>query len=179
MTLKRLGKHYRLKFLRIKGDPQSIAWGSFIGTLLGVLSIMRFHTIGIIALCCATSTTVIAGIVTTWIFCNPFTYIPICYLCTVIGILLTPYSITWSKISAVPGAVSSGEGFAASVEMLSHPGGELVRIMLTGGIILALPTAIIWYFFTLKLFIKIRKKRREKHILRTEKEEIRLPLVVS
>ena len=35
MNLSRLQKFYYLKFLRIKGDPKSIAWGSFIGAFIG------------------------------------------------------------------------------------------------------------------------------------------------
>ncbi len=55
--------------------------------------------------------------------------------------------------------------------MLSHLGTEIFIVMLTGGIIIALPTAIVCYVFTLKLFVKIRQKRRERHILRTKKKD--------
>ncbi|MEA3467195.1 MAG: DUF2062 domain-containing protein [Thermodesulfobacteriota bacterium] len=171
MTLKRLGTYYRLRFLRIKGDPKSIAWGSFIGALIGTMPVMPFHTIGIIAVCCSTRTSTISGLLTSLIISNPLTYIPIYYLCMVIGNYLTPYTITWSKISAVLGAIISGNGFRESVEMLSHLGTEIFIVMLTGGIIIALPTAVICYVFTLKLFVKIRQKRRERHILRTKKKD--------
>ncbi len=171
MTLKRLGKYYHLRFLRIKGEPKSIAWGSFIGALIGTMPVMPFHTIGIIAVCCATRTSAISGLLTSLVISNPLTYIPIYYLCMVIGNFLTPYNITWSRISTVLKAIISGDGFKTSVDMLSHLGIEVFTVMLTGGIVIALPTAIICYVFTLKLFVKIRQKRSDRHILRAKKEK--------
>ncbi len=171
MNLTRLEKYYRLRFLRIKGDPRSIAWGSFIGALIGSMPVMPLHTIGIIAVCCLTRTSAISGLITSLVISNPFTYIPIYYLCMVIGNFLTPYNITWSKISAVLSTLISGNGIQESVVMISHLGVEVFIVMLTGGIVIALPTAIIWYFFTLKLFIKIRQKRRDRQILRMKKKK--------
>lgn len=170
MNLTRLKKYYYLKFIRIKGDPESIAWGSFIGALIGTMPVMPFHTIGIIAICFLTRTSAMAGLFASLVISNPLTYIPIYYFCMVIGNFLTPYDITWAKISGTLYPIISGLGFKESLTMLSNLGSEVIIVMLTGGIILALPTAIIWYFFTLRLFIKIRNKRREKHILRQKKK---------
>ncbi len=170
MNLTRLKKYYYLRFLRIKGDPEDIAWGSFIGALIGSMPVMPFHTIGIIAVCCLTRTSAMAGLLTSLVISNPLTYIPLYYFCMVIGNFLTPYQITWTNTSSILEAIISGQGFKESVYMLSHLGSEIIIVMLTGGIVIALPTAIIWYLFTLNLFIKIRKKRREKHILRQNKK---------
>jgi uncharacterized protein (DUF2062 family) len=171
MNLKRLKKYYQLRFIRIKGDPKSIAWGSFIGALIGTMPVMPLHTIGIITVCCATRTSAISGLITSLVISNPLTYIPIYYLCMVVGNWLTPYSITWSKISSVLSMLISGNGLRESVQMLSHLGVEVFIVMLTGGIILALPTAVLCYFITLKLFVKIRQKRMEKHILRANNKK--------
>ncbi len=170
MNLTRIKKYYYLRFLRIKGDPKSIAWGSFIGALIGSMPVMPFHTIGIIAVCCLTRTSSMAGLLTSLAISNPLTYIPLYYLCMVIGNFLTPYHITWDKTSSILEAIISGQGFKESVEMLSNLGIEVIIVMLTGGIVIALPTAIICYCFTLKMFIKIREKRRDKHILRQKKK---------
>ncbi|MBU1234460.1 MAG: DUF2062 domain-containing protein [Proteobacteria bacterium] len=170
MNLTRLKKYYYLRFVRIKGDPEAIAWGSFIGALIGTMPVMPFHTIGIIAVCFLTRTSAMAGLFASLVISNPLSYIPIYYFCMVIGNFLTPYDITWAKISSVLYPIISGQGFKESVTMLANLGSEVIIVMLTGGIVIALPTAIIWYFFTLRLFIKIRKKRREKHILRQKKK---------
>lgn len=166
MNLTRLKKYYYLKFIRIKGDPESIAWGSFIGALIGTMPVMPFHTVGIIAVCFLTRTSAMAGLFASLVISNPLTYIPIYYFCMVIGNFLTPFNITWAKTSGILYPIIAGQGFKESAAMLSNLGSEVIIVMLTGGIVIALPTAILWYFFTLRLFIKIRNKRREKHILR-------------
>ena len=83
MNLTRLRKYYYLRFLRIKGDPHSIAWGAFIGALIGTMPVMPFHTIGIIAVCCLTRTSAMAGLFASLVISNPLTYIPLYYVCMV------------------------------------------------------------------------------------------------
>jgi hypothetical protein len=166
MNLSRLQKFYYLKFLRIKGDPHSIAWGSFIGAFIGTMPIMPFHTIGIISFCVLSRNSTMAGLLASLAISNPFTYIPIYYLCLKIGNLLTPYEASWSTISAILQAILSGQDFKETSQIVTNLGSEIIIVMLTGGFVLALPTAILWYYFTLRLFIKIREKRRQRHILR-------------
>ncbi len=168
MNLSRLQKFYYLKFLRIKGDPKSIAWGSFIGALIGTMPVMPFHTVTIIAVCVLTRTSTMAGLFASLAISNPFTYIPIYFMCMKIGNFLTPYEMNWSNISDILNGIISGSEFKESVQIVSHLGSEIIVVMLTGGIVLALPTAIICYFFTLNLFEKIREKRRQRHILRNK-----------
>lgn len=170
MNLTRLRKFYYLKFLRIKGDPQSIAWGSFIGALIGTMPVMPFHTIGIIAICFITRTSAMAGLFASLVISNPFTYIPIYYFSLVIGNFLTPYTVNWAKIHDILEVIITGH-FKESVQTLANQGPEIIIVMLTGGMVLALPTAILWYVFTLRLFIKIREKRRQRHILRDKKRK--------
>ncbi len=170
MNLSRLQKFYYLKFLRIKGDPKAIAWGSFIGAFIGTLPVMPFHTIGIIAICMLTRNSSMAGLLTSLAISNPFTYIPIYYACLKIGNLLTPYEMGWSKIHGILDIIISGHGFKESIHILGNLGSEIFIVMLTGGFVLALPMAICCYFFTLKLFIKIRQKRRQRHVLRDKRK---------
>lgn len=166
MNLSRLQKFYYLKFLRIKGDPSSIAWGSFIGAFIGTMPIMPFHTIGIIALCVLSRKSTMAGLLTSLAISNPFTYIPIYYACLKIGNFLTPYQMKWSNISDILEVILSGNDFKEAVQTVTHLGSEMIFVMLTGGFVLALPTALACYCFTLRLFIKIREKRQQRHILR-------------
>ncbi|RUM37082.1 MAG: DUF2062 domain-containing protein, partial [Desulfobulbus sp.] len=49
---------------------------------------------------------------------------------------------------------------------LSHLSVDAMLVMMTGGIILAIPTAIITYYASYRLFDKIQKKRQEKHLLK-------------
>jgi uncharacterized protein (DUF2062 family) len=173
MNFTRLKQYYYLKFIRIKGHPRDIAWGACIGALIGTMPVMPFHTIGIIAICFLTRTSSMAGLFSSLVISNPFTYIPIYYLSMVIGNFITPYSVNWDSINAILSVLLSGHGFKDSVILISSQGFELTAVMLSGGIVLALPTALLWYVFTLRLFIKIREKRRQKHILRDKKTKKR------
>jgi len=89
----------------------------------------------------------------------------------VIGNFITPYDITWETIHNILEVIISGHGFKESVQILANQGTELIVVMLSGGLVLALPTAACWYFFTLRLFLKIREKRRQRHILRDKKKK--------
>ena len=55
--------------------------------------------------------------------------------------------------------------------MLANQGTELIVVMISGGLVLALPTATIWYIFTLRLFLKVREKRMQRHVLRAKKKK--------
>jgi uncharacterized protein (DUF2062 family) len=171
MNFTRLKKFYYLKFIRIKGAPKDIAWGSFIGALIGTMPVMPFHTVGIIAVCFLTRTSAMAGLFASLVISNPFTYIPIYWFSLVIGNFLTPYTVTWAEIHSILNIIISGYGFKESFQTIANQGPELIIVMLTGGIVLALPTALLWYFFTLRIFLKIRAKRRQRHILRESKKK--------
>ncbi len=168
MNLSRLQKFYYLKFIRIKGDPRSIAWGACIGAFIGTLPIIPFHTVAIIAVCMLSRNSSVAGLITSLAISNPFTYIPVYYICLKIGNLITPYHISWEKIDTVLKLLISGIDFGESIKVLSHLGSEMIIVMLAGGTVLAIPISVVCYFFTLNFFIKIREKRRKKHILRNK-----------
>ena len=171
MNLSRLKKYYYLRFLRIKGDPLSIAWGCFIGALIGTLPVMPFHTVSIIAICFLTRTSIMAGLFASLVISNPLTYIPIYYLSMVIGNIITPYTVNWDNIHSILNIILSGHGFKESVAMLSHQGTEIIVVMLVGGAVLAIPTAIFWYYFSLRITLKFREKRRQRHILKEAKKK--------
>jgi hypothetical protein len=56
-------------------------------------------------------------------------------------------------------------GLGPSFLALAHLGLETIVVMIVGGCILALPFAIVSYYLSLSFFIKIRKSRREIHML--------------
>ena len=165
MNLKRISRYYYLKFLRLKGDPQSLAWGTATGTFLGITPITPFHTISVLVFTFVTRTSTIAGLLATLIVCNPVTYVPQYYFSTVIGNYVTPYELNWDRIKHVLDLLLAKPGFTECVQALSNLGYEAVIVLLVGGSILALPFAIISYCLSLRFFIRIQKKRREKHLL--------------
>lgn len=165
MNTKRTCRYYYLKFVRLKGDPQSLAWGTAIGTFLGITPIIPIHTVSVLLVTFFTRTSTIAGLLATLIVCNPVTYVPQYYFSTVIGNAVTPYNFTWERIKAVLDVLLSKPGIMESLQALVGLGYEAVIVLLAGGSILALPFAIASYFLSLWLFIRIRKKRSRIHVL--------------
>jgi uncharacterized protein len=165
MQLDRLSKYYYLRFIRLKGDPKSLAAGAAIGVFVGLTPTIPLHTIILIALTIATRTSLIAAVTTSWLVCNPLTYIPIYYFSLVIGNAITPYELNWEKIRGLLDLLMHHSGLGPSFQALANLGLEAIVVMIVGGCILALPFTIVSYYLSLSFFIKIRKRRREKHML--------------
>ncbi len=165
MNPKRTFRYYYLKFIRLKGDPQSLAWGTAIGTFFGITPIIPFHTVINLIVTFLTRTSTIAALLASLIVCNPLTYVPQYYFSTVIGNALTPYNFTWERMKTVVDILLAKPGIMESLHALAGLGYEAIIVLLVGGSILALPFTIASYFLSLRLFIKIRDKRRKKQVL--------------
>jgi len=165
MDIKRTFKYYWLKFIRLRGNPQSLAWGAAIGVFIGLSPTLPLHTIAILLSTFITRTSTIAAISASVLVCNPLTYVPIYYFSLVIGNAVTPYELSWQKIKSILDILLSGQSFSNSIEAITSIGYEAAIVMVVGGIILALPFTVASYFFSLKIFIKIREKRSKKHLL--------------
>ncbi len=162
MKLNRLFKYHYLKFIRLKGDPQSLAMGTAIGVLIGISPTIPLHTVIIIGITVVTRTSTIAAIISSWIVCNPLTYIPIYYLSMVLGNSVTPYELSWQRIKGLLDTLSSHQGFSHSINEALSLGYEAIMVMIIGGLVLAIPFTIASYYASLHLFRKIRQKRKEK-----------------
>lgn len=164
MKINRLSRYYYLKFIRLKGDPKSLAAGTAIGVFVGLTPTIPLQSAVILALTIATRTSLIAAMTAGWIVCTPLTYVPIYYLSLVIGNSVTPYELNWDRIKEVLNLLLSHPGFQTSIKALADLGIEAITVMVVGGCILALPFTIASYYLTLSLFVKVRKKRQEKRI---------------
>ena len=165
MNPKRSAKYYYLKFMRQKGDPQSLALGTAIGVFIGITPTMPLHTILIILITLATRTSIITAMLGSFLVCNPITYVPQYYLSTIIGNALTPYDLTWTRIKEVLDILLQHPGLQQSMEVLAGLGYEAVIVLVVGGTVLALPFTIASYLLSLRLFVKIRQKREQRHLL--------------
>ncbi len=165
MRFDRLRKYYYLRFLRLKGDPYALAFGTAIGVFVGITPTIPLHTAIILVLTFATRTSTIAGILSSWVICNPLTYIPIYYFSTMVGNALTPYELNWQMIQVAVNALSSSQSIARSFEVLAGLGFEALAVLIVGGCVLALPFALVSYYISLYTFLNIRAKRQQKHIL--------------
>ncbi|MFH2123773.1 MAG: DUF2062 domain-containing protein [Pseudomonadota bacterium] len=165
MDLKRIARFYYLKFMRLKGDPQSLAVGTAIGVFIGVTPTMPLHTILILLITVVTRTSTIAALLGSFLVCNPITYVPQYYLSTVIGNALTPYQLSWARIQEVLDVLLHHSGLQKSLEALFGLGYEAAIVLVVGGIVLALPFTVASYFLSLRFFVKIKKTRERKHLL--------------
>ena len=92
---------------------------------------------------------------------NPLTLFPQYYLCWLVGSLFFPGLLSWDKMQNVLQILSQGhgyDGFKQSMIALSVLGFDATIVMLTGGIILGIPIALLGYYYSLKFFIKLRRR---------------------
>lgn len=162
MKIIRLSKYFYLKFIRLKGEPKALAMGTAIGVLIGLTPTIPFHTVMILGLTMATRTSAIAGIIASWVVCNPLTYFPIYYLSMVAGNWITPYELNWRRIQHLLDSLTSHAGFIHSLLEITGLGFETIVVMLLGGFVLALPFAVLSYYFALHLFTQIRLKKSKR-----------------
>jgi len=165
MNPKRLSRFYFLKLKRLKGSPQSLARSIAIGTFLGITPTIPLHTISVIIVTLLTKTSTIAALLATLIVCNPLTYVAQYYFSIVIGNAVTPYYLNWERMKTVLDILLAKPGLTESLHALGSLGFEAAIILVIGGSILAFPFSVASYFLSLRFFIRIRDKKRQKHIL--------------
>jgi len=165
MKITRTGKYYYLRLLRLKGTPHSLALGAAIGVFVGITPTIPLHTVIIIVLTLLTRSSLLAGIIVSWLVCNPLTYIPQYYLSLVIGNLVTPYNLDWQRIKTVLDTLLSNASIGERISTLGTFGYEAVIVLVIGGCLLALPFGVASYYLVYYLIVSFRKKKREKRIL--------------
>ena len=165
MNLWRINKYYFLRLKRLRGSPRALAGGTAIGVFIGLTPTMPLHTILIILLALLTRTSAVAGIIFSWLVCNPLTYLPIYYLSAVIGNHITPYELNLEKVQALLDHVLAAGSFRKSLTIVMELGYEALTVMIAGGFCLALPLAAVSYYLALPFFTGIQKKRLKKRIL--------------
>ncbi|MEJ2058677.1 MAG: DUF2062 domain-containing protein [Desulfofustis sp.] len=165
MNVQRTSKYFFLKLLRLKGSPHSIALGAGIGVFIGLTPTIPLHTVIILFLTLLTRTSFFAGLITSILVSNPLTYVPHYYLALLIGNLVTPFHLNWDRVKQVLDLVLADASFEARLKPLLSIGYEAVVVMLTGGITLSLPAAVITYYLCRSLVTTYRRRRRQKQIL--------------
>ncbi len=159
-------RYYYLRFLRLKGDPDSIARGVALGVFIGLTPTLPLHTILILIGSPLVRGNLIAALLAATAVSNPLTFFFQYYAAWKLGNLLLPCDISWQTIGDVLTLITSGDAsFRASLNAVTHLGGKTLVTLLAGGLLLALPAAIAGYYLSFRLVIKVRKKRSQKHIL--------------
>jgi len=162
--LRRTIRFYTLKFIRLRGNPRSLAMGTATGILIGISPTIPLHTGAIVAVTLLMRVSTVAAIISAAVVCNPFTMIPQYYLCWFVGNFILPDRLTWDRIKDLLNVITH-QSFMDSMHTLSSLSFDAILVMLTGGLVIGIPAAIASYYFSLRFFIKIQEKKRQKHLL--------------
>lgn len=155
-------RYYYLKFLRLQGDPTSVARGVAIGIFIGITPTVPLHTVLILALCLLLRASKVAGILASVLVSNPLTFFVQYYLSWRVGTALFPGLLSWQRLQGVMATLSSAsgfEGFKTSLSAIGSLGFDAITVMVVGGSLLALPFTGLGYYYSLKFFRKLREKR--------------------
>ena len=161
----RAAKYYYLKFLRLQGDPHSLALGVAIGLFVGITPTIPLHTALIIILAWPLRGNILAALIAATAISNPITWLPQYYFSWRLGNWLLPGRLSWDRTQALLGLFTSDTEFSQCLTPLRQLGLEAVMVILLGGVLLAIPFTCAGYILSFKFFSALRKKKLEKHIL--------------
>ena len=158
------------KFKQLQGSSASLAKGTAVGVFIGIAPLMPFKSMLIVLMTVATGSSTVAALFVCTIICNPLTYVPLYYLAWLVGSLLLPGRADWETLQAAVDRVREA-GMVEAVSLLGQLGLDAGIVLLTGGVVLALPLTFLSYPAALRLFVRIERQRQEKHLLNKKDEE--------
>ena len=97
----RTAKYYYLKFLRLQGDPHSLAMGVAIGLFVGITPTIPLHSALIIILAWPLRGNILAAFIAATAISNPLTWLPQYYFSWIIGNWLLPGHLSWNRIQSL------------------------------------------------------------------------------
>jgi uncharacterized protein len=149
MDLRRLLRYHWLKFLRLQDDPRKIAGGMALGVFIAFTPTIPFHMVGAITLAALLRVSPVTAFLGIQI-CNPLT-IPAIYLA---AYKVGQFLLYRGKPLVFPETFS----FQAWIAVLWQ-GGVALQV---GGVILAVPPAIVAYFLTLWIVQRYHRRKMAK-----------------
>ena len=157
-TIRDKVSHLFRQIKELQGEPAVLARGMALGVFIGFAPLSPLKTILILSIGFLIRANVLAGILTSTVICNPFTYIPLYYGAWLIGNFILPGKASWTQIE---GAILQMQqsGLGESLVTVGKVGVDTILVILTGGCLIALPVAIISYPFALKMFTRMAQRR--------------------
>jgi uncharacterized protein (DUF2062 family) len=169
-NLQRTIRYYYIRFKRLQGDPRSLAIGSAIGVLIGVSPTLPLHTIMIVSLTLLLRVSTLSALISATIVSNPLTFAPQYFLCWKVGDLLLPGKLTWERMQETL-KILTHTGIKEGIETIGKLGLDATLVMLSGGLLIGIPLALITYFLSLRFFMKIQEKRQKRRLLKESQEK--------
>ena len=149
MALRRVLRYHWLKFRRLQEDPRKIAGGMALGVFIAFTPTIPCHMVGALTLAALLRVSPVSAFLGIQI-CNPLT-IPAIYLA---AYKVGQFLLYRGKPLVFPETFS----FKAWMDVLWQ-GGVALQV---GGVILAIPPAIVAYFLTLWLVQRYRRRKAAK-----------------
>ena len=145
----RLWRYCRLRLARLKAPPEVIARGAAIGVFVAVLPIVPFHTVTALGLAFLTRGSKPAALIGTLIS-NPFDLAPHYLFIYYLGHKVLPLDLGHFNPAHI------------DVRVVLHEGWDLWAVLMTGGLITAVPAALAAYGLSLWAVrgYRARKERR-------------------
>ena len=145
--------------------------GAAVGAAIGITPTLPFHTVMILTACLIMRVNPIAAIIAATIVSNPLTFIPHYYAAWWLGDFFLPDRLTWLQIKELLFQLKS-VGIVESLQTIWEVGLNTSLVMMTGGLLLAIPTGIVSYIVAYKFFVIMHRKRREKHLLNYKQKKV-------
>ncbi len=123
---------------------------------------MPLHTFLLLTLCLSFKGSKIAALVASWVISNPLTFFLQYYACWLVGSTFFPGRLSWEKMQPIMTILAKDQGYAGFKQSLNLLGGlgiEASTVMLSGGIAIATPLAILGYYYSLIFFTKRQNRR--------------------
>jgi len=166
LELKRLARYYYLRFIRLRGEPHELALGMSFGIFTGMMPIMPIQMALAVALALVFKGSKITAALGTWIS-NPLNWYFLYYYSHKLGAyVLGIDGQQGQKFSSIMTSVRLREDGMVIAEKIVSAGGLMVASFITGGLVMAIVTAIPSYFIFLFIFRKIRAWREGRKGLR-------------
>ena len=149
MALRRVLRYHWLKLLRFQEDPRKLAWGMALGVFIGITPTIPFHMVTALSLAALLRVSPVTAFIGIQIG-NPLTIVPIYIASYKVGQFL----LYRGKPLVFPETFS----FKAWIDVLWQ-GGVALQV---GGVVLAIPPAILAYFVTLWIVQRYRRRKAAK-----------------
>jgi uncharacterized protein (DUF2062 family) len=165
LDITRLFKYYSIRVKRLRGNPYYLARGIAFGVFMGVLPLVPIQTLLLVPLSIALRVSTLAALIAATLVSNPLTFAPQYYLTWKLGNVILPGWISWHHLEQVLLNIEH-EGLIDGIITFSNLGMKAIAVILTGGILIGLPLAVISYFVSLQFFRSMQQRRAQKHKLK-------------
>lgn len=164
MELRRTVRYYYLKFVRMRGNPRTLALGVAIGVFIGVTPTIPFHTIIILLLAFLFRASKVAALLASVVVSNPLTFFIQYYAAWWLGKSLLQMNLSWANVREIVEMAKAETGFVEIATALAALGRETLLALLVGGLVIAFPIALACYFLALRFFTILDKKRLDRQM---------------